>query len=195
MEGQRALVNRALRSNSRQWMERMSAVRRSCCFAFVTLMLTSTHQLRAQTATPGPFAASRTDSVAWQRVLVYVTRVLASDIVRAATDPDAQPWDIRLPPAEPQRQLLERQLRTLLHARTPTLTDSVTRRVDIGKLRIVHDTALVRVQMDETRRCRGSTRTSGSGWVDTVRVPRDPVQKSWGAGRSRGVLVGDRFGC
>jgi len=173
----------------------MSAVRRSGCFAFVALMLTGTLHLRAQGATPSPLAALRTDSVAWQRVLGYVIQALSPELLRAATNPDAQPWDLRLPPAEPQRQLLETQLRSILRARAPTPTDSVTHLLEIGELRIVHDTALVRVRMDETRKCPGSTRTAGFGWVETVQVPRDSVRKFWGVGRSREALAGDRFGC
>lgn len=165
------------------------------CSALLAMLLGGGQQLQAQAVTRDTFAALRSDSVAWQRVLVYVVRALRPQLVRAATDTDAQPWDLRLPPAEPQRQLLEAQLRISLRARTITPTDSVTHRLEIGRLRIVNDTALVRVQMQETRRCPGTTRTTGFGWIDTVRVPRHPEQRFWGAAFSRMTLVGDRVGC
>jgi hypothetical protein len=151
--------------------------------------------LQGQAVARDTFAAMRSDSVAWQRVLVYVIRALSPELVRAAADTAAQPWDFQLPPAEPQGQLLAAQLRLILRARPITPTDSVTHRLEIGALRIVNDTALVGVHMQETRRCPGTTRTTGSGWTDTVRVLRHPVQKLWGAAFSRGTLATDRVGC
>jgi hypothetical protein len=59
----------------------------------------------------------RIDSTAWQRVLVYITSQLSTELVRAAADTTSQPWIIRLPDREPQRALIGRQLRTLRRAR------------------------------------------------------------------------------
>ena len=161
----------------------------------IVLLLVGSQQVQAQVASREPLAAMRSDSVAWQRVLVYVIRALSVELVRAATDTAGQPWELHLPPAEPQRQLLEAQLRTVLRARAIRPADSVVRILEIGELHIVGDTALVRVQLQETRRCPGTARTTGSGWMDTVRVPRHPQLTFWGAGFSRSTLVGDRVGC
>jgi hypothetical protein len=169
--------------------------RRIGCTAALALLLAGSHRLQGQAPARDAFAAMRTDSVAWQRVLVHVIRSLSTELVRAAADTAAQPWEIRLPPAEPQRQLLGGQLRTILRARPIASTDSVTHRLEIGALRVVNDTALVEVQMQETRHCAGTTRATGSGYADTVRVPRHPQQKLWGAAFSRAVLVGERVGC
>jgi hypothetical protein len=176
-------------------MAKSRAARRSGCLAIAAMLVAGPPPLQGQAATPSSFAALRSDSAAWQRVLVYVVQRLGPELARAAMDTAAQPWDLQLPPAEPQRQLLERQLRTILRARSLTPTDSVTHRLELGELHIINDTGVVRVQLNEMRRCPGSTRTTGFGWVDTVRVPRDPVQKFWGAARSRMSLVGDRVGC
>ena len=169
--------------------------RRIGCTAALVLLLAGSRQSWGQTPARDAFAALRSDSVAWQRVLDYVIRALSPELVRAAADTAAQPWDLQLPPAEPQRQLLARQLRIILRARSITAADSVTHRLEIGALRIVNDTALVGVHMQETRRCPGTTRTTGFGWTDTVRVRRDPKQKFWGAAFSRMALAGDRVGC
>ena len=172
--------------------------RRTGCAVALLMLLVGSRPAHGQTTRRDPLAALGTDSVAWQRILVYVTHSLSPELVRAAARPEAQPWEIRLPRNEPQRQLLETQLRTILRTRDITPSDTVTHRLDIGALRIVNDTALVVVQMTETRRCPGTTRTTrttGSGWLDTVRVARHPQQKFWGAAFSRGTLVGDRVGC
>lgn len=134
------------------------------------------------------------DSTAWQRVLVYVVGALGTQIVQSASDTSPQPWHLRLPPDEPQRQLLETQLKTILRARPVTDKDAVVHTLEIGALSIVNDTARVKVTLDVTRRCSGSTRTAGFGNVDDVFVPRTP-QGFWGAARSSGTLHGDRAGC
>jgi hypothetical protein len=169
--------------------------RRTGCTAALLILLAGRRPLQGQAAGRDAFAAMRSDSVAWQHILVYVIRALSPVLVRAAADTEAQPWDFRLPPAEPQRRLLEGQLRAVLRARAIMPTDSVTHRLEIGALRIVNDTAVVAVQMQETRRCPRTTRTTGFRWTDTVRVPRLPEQKFWGGAFSRVILVGDRVGC
>lgn len=170
-------------------------LRRGHCAVLVVLFFPSSSQLDAQAATRNMPAASRSDSVAWQRVLVFVIRSLSEDLVRVATDTARQPWDLRLPPAEPQRQLLEAQLRSILRARAPRSTDSVTRTLELGEMRIVNDTALVKLQVQTTVSCPGTTRTTGWGSMDTVRVPRFPQHSRWGVAFSRATLIGDRFGC
>jgi hypothetical protein len=175
-------------------MRRLRLPHRPGCTAAL-LMLPGGRQLHGQAVARDTFAAMRSDSAAWQRVLVYVVRALSPELVRAAADTAAQPWDVRLPPDDPQRQLLAAQLRAILRARAVTPADSVTHRLEIGALQIVNDTALVGVHMQETRRCPGTTRTTGFGWTDTVRVPRHPEQKFWGAAFSRVTLAADRVGC
>jgi hypothetical protein len=141
------------------------------------------------------FARLGSDSVAWQRVLGYVVGALSSEMLTEAIDQRPQPWQLRLPSNEPQRALLETQLRTILRARPVTSNDTVFHSLDIGPLTIVHDTARVEVRMNETRRCSGSSRTTASGWITTVLVRRDPLHKFWGAAFSRSTLAGDSLGC
>jgi len=116
-------------------------------------------------------------------------------MVAAGASTAAQPWTLRLPADEPQRALLERQLRTLFRARAPLPSDSVVRTLEFGPLVVVRDTGYVRVHFDLTRHCPGSTRTTGYGNVDSVIVARHPQLRAWGVARSAGVLHGDRVGC
>jgi hypothetical protein len=141
------------------------------------------------------FAVLATDSVAWQRVLVYAVSTLASDLVATSADTSLKPWVIRLPTNEPQRALLERQLHLLLRARAPSPGDSVVRTLELGPLVIAGDSAAVRMTFDLTRRCPGSDRTSGYGNVATVVVPRHPQLRAWGAARAARITHGDRVGC
>ena len=147
-------------------------------------------------AQPAP-AAQATDSTAWQRVLVHlVGRTLTTRIAAAAADTAvANAWELRLPADEPQRALLERQLRTLLRARPPVPGDSVVRVLELGPLVISGDTARVEVHVDERRRCPGSAAETGFGNEETVVVPRDARTGWWGAARSPMVLHGDRAPC
>lgn len=150
---------------------------------------------RAQRPAPDGFALLATDSVAWQRVLAYVVGSMSSSLVATSADAAAQPWILRLPADEPQRALLERQLRTLLRVRAPLPSDSVVRTLELGPLIVVRDTGYVRVQFDLARRCSASNRRGGYGNVDSVIVVRAPQLRAWGAARSAGVIHGDRAGC
>jgi hypothetical protein len=150
--------------------------------------------VRAQTATKA-FADLSTDSTAWQHVLAYVVGALSVQLVAAATDRTAQSWKLQLPSEDPQRQLLLTQLRTILRARQPVPADTVVRSLEFGPLIIAGDTARVDVRFDETRKCPGTTRTTGFGWNTTVLVPREPRLKFWGAALARTTLAGDRVGC
>jgi hypothetical protein len=73
--------------------------------------------------------------------------------------------------------------------------DTVVRSLEFGPLIIAGDTARVDVRFDETRKCPGTTRTTGFGWNTTVLVPREPRLKFWGAALARTTLAGDRVGC
>lgn len=173
-------------------------LRRSLATAFAisaALTVSALAPLDAQARPRSPFERLGTDSVAWQRVLVYVVSAVSTDLVRTSVDPSAQPWDLQLPAGEPQRSLLEAQLRTILRARPIAAGDSVYRTLTLGPLVIRGDTARVHVSMNETRRCPGSARTAGSGWSTTVLVPREPKLRFWGAAFSRSTLAGERFGC
>jgi hypothetical protein len=172
------------------------AARRGACLATVlTLLLGAPQGLVAQAQPVSAFAALRTDSVAWQRVLTYVVSALSSELVGAAADTSAQPWHLRVPANEPQRNLLETQLRTILRARPVTSGDQIIHTLELGPLVIRDDTARVQVRVNETRRCPGTTRTTGSGWVTTVLVARHPQMKFWGAAFSRSTEVGDAVSC
>ena len=177
------------------WTTTLAARRCAWGVIALALMLGGAHRLDAQARPQSAFETLRSDSVAWQRVLAYVVSALSSDLVRAGADTSTQPWRVRAAPHEPQRHLLESQLRTILRARPVTSEDSVIRSVDLGPLSILNDTARVEVRVDETRRCSGTTRTTGSGWVTTVLVPRHPKEKFWGAAFSRSTIVGDRVSC
>jgi hypothetical protein len=150
--------------------------------------------VRAQPTTKA-FAVLSTDSAAWQRVLTYVVGALSGQLVAAATDPTKQSWQLQLPSEDPHRQLILTQLRTVLRARQPLQADTLVRSLQFGPLLIVGDTARVDVSFEETRKCRGTARTTGFGWSTTVLVPREPRQKFWGAALSRTTSVGDRVGC
>jgi hypothetical protein len=161
----------------------------------LAVTLTVPHIVHAQGRSDRVFDQFRTDSVAWQRVLAYVVSALSVQLVSASADTSAQPWNLHIAPSEPQRNLLKGQLRTILRSRVVTGNDPVFHTLDIGPLRVQGDTARVEIGMHETRRCPGTTRTTGSGWTTTVLVPRHPQQKSWGAAFSRTTSVGDKVSC
>jgi len=141
------------------------------------------------------FAKLATDSTAWQHVLAHVVGALSPQLVAGATDPAAQPWRLRLPSDDPQRQLLQAQLRTVLRAREAIPGDTVVRSLNFGPLLISNDTARVDVSFEETRKCPGTGRTTGFGWSTTVLVPRVPRYRFWGAAFSRATTHGDRVAC
>jgi hypothetical protein len=149
----------------------------------------------AQVARAASPDAATSDSVAWQRVLVYAVGALATQLVGSASDTSAQAWALRLPAAEPQRPLLARQLTTLLRARSPGPGDPVVRALELGPLTVAQDTARVLMRFSEERQCAGSPETTGFAWSDTVLVPRHPRDGFWGAAQSRGGTHGDRMGC
>jgi len=163
--------------------------------ALLVMLAATSHQLHAQASPRATLTATQSDSIAWQRVLTYVVRALRTQLVRPAGDTAARAWDLHLPAADPQSHLLETQLRASLDARAINSTDVVRRRLDIGELRIVGDTAFVVVGFDETRRCPGTTRTTSRGWQTTVRVGRDSQPGGWGAAFPGPTLVGDSAGC
>lgn len=162
----------------------------------VALLLTASglaipRQGRGQVAAASPLEPLTTDSTAWQRVITHVVDMLSPQIVRAAADPAYQPWELHLPADEPQRLLLETQLRTILRARPATAADSVLYSLHLGPLRIDGDTARVHMQMTVTRRCPGI-----GGWGNTLEilVPRGQGHM-WGVARAGIVAHGSRAGC
>jgi len=160
----------------------------------LALSLAST-PVRAQQTAGSAFAALRTDSTAWQRVLTYLVESLSGQLVSAATDTTPQPWHLKLSSDDPQRQLLLTQLRTVVRARQPVDADTLVRSLELGPLRIAGDTARVFVRFEEIRRCPGKAKTTGFSWTTTVFVPREPREKFWGTAASRITAVGDRVGC
>lgn len=158
------------------------------------VLVTGARPVQAQAASRKVPLEMSSDSTAWQRVLVYVMGALGTQIVQAAADTTPQPWHLRLPPYEPQRRLIERQLTTILRLRSVTENDTVVYTLELGALSVVNDTAHVKVSTDVARRCAGTTRLTGFGTVEEVWVPRAP-QGFWGAARSSSVLVGDRTPC
>ena len=170
--------------------------RHGVSFVLVAVLSTALPTMaRSQETSTKAFAALTTDSAAWQRVLVYVVGALAHTLVIAAADPAAQPWRLQLPSGEPEAQLLRRQLRTVLRARQVMPADTLVRSLELGPLLISNDTARVEVRFSETRRCPGSSRTTGSGWSTTVLIPREPTKKFWGTAFSRTMMAGDRVSC
>ena len=161
----------------------------------LALILVAPRVLHSQQASGASFRALTTDSTAWQRVLIYTVGALSSQLVRSAVDPTPQPWRIQLPPDDPQGQLITTQLRTILRARQVMPADTLVRSLKFGPLVIAQDTARVEVRYQETLKCQGTGRTTGSGWSSTVLVPREPRQKFWGSARSTTTMVGDRVGC
>lgn len=147
----------------------------------------------AQQGSPLPPTLT-SDSVAWERVVVHVTRGLATHLVRTAHDTTAQPWRITLPPDVPDRALVERQLRTILRARSVLPEDSVTYELTIFPLEILADTARTTVRTAFKRRCPGTGQVTGFGNSERVMVPRHP-RGFWGVARSGGIAHGDRLGC
>jgi hypothetical protein len=130
--------------------------------------------LNAQARAGVPPAAFTSDSVAWEHILVYVVSSLSTHLVRTASDTSRQPWRISLPPGEPQRALLEAQLRTILRARPVLPGDTVVYELEIGPLAVAKDTGRVRVRTDFAARCSGTTRSAGFGNIDRVYVVRHP---------------------
>lgn len=173
----------------------MSAQRGTCHAIALAFILSGALRLDAQALSQKELRRLQSDSAAWQNVLTYVVRELSSELVRAAADTSAQPWRIRVTPSEPQHQLLEAKLRTILRARPVASDDSVFQSLDFGPLVILNDTARVKVQAGTTRRCRGTTRTWGFGWSTTVLVPRRPPEKMWWPAFSRVTRVGDGAAC
>src|SRR3989337_2373376 len=92
---------------------------RSLLVLLAVLAATAFHatSVNAQERSGALPAAFMTDSTAWQRILVYVVSSLSTHLVRTASDTSRQPWRIALPPDEPQRVMMEAQLRTILRAR------------------------------------------------------------------------------
>ncbi len=161
----------------------------------LALTLVGSGVVHSQEAGSASFQALTTDSTAWQRVLVYTVGALSSQLVQTGFDRTPQPWQMQLPTGDPQQPLIKMQLGTILRARQVMATDTLVRSLAFGPLVIVADTARVEVRYEETRKCPGTGRTTGSGWSTTVLVPREPRQKFWGAARSRTTMVGDRVGC
>jgi hypothetical protein len=160
----------------------------------LALSLFAPSTLRAQQGAAATFAALTTDSTAWQRVIVYLVSRLSSELVDGATDPTAQPWELQLPD-DPQRALLQAQLRTILRARQIMPADTLLHSLKLGPLVISNDTARVEVHFNETRKCPGTSKSTGFGWSTTILVPREPRQKFWGDARSRVTEAGDRLPC
>jgi hypothetical protein len=172
----------------------MNGRRFSLSTAFA-LILIAPRVVQSQEATNNSFRALTTDSTAWQRVLVYTIGALSTQLVRSGVDPTPQPWRIKVPSDDPQERLIRTQLQTILRTRRVMPSDTLVRSLEFGRLVIADDTARVEVRYEETLKCAGSGRTTGSGWSTTVLVPREPRQKFWGSARSRTTMVGDRVGC
>jgi hypothetical protein len=161
----------------------------------LVLVLVASGQLRGQAIPTRALAAAKPDSNAWRSVVVHIVNRFSDEILRISTDTTARPWSIHLPPDEPQAPLIERQLTAILRARPVLSTDSVFRTLTIGPMKIVNDTARVVVSMNETRRCPGTTRTTGWGWRQTVFVRHWVKQKSWGVASAPTLTIGDGVLC
>jgi len=169
--------------------------RRNISLSIIVALALGTTKVHAQKTANEAFAKLTTDSAAWQHVLSYVVGALSDQLVAGGTDPAAQPWQLRFPPDDPQRQLLQTQLRTVLRAREPRPADTLVRSLDFSPLLVSNDTARVEVSFEETRKCPGTGRTTGFGWSTTVLVPRVPRFRFWGAAFPRATTHGDRAAC
>lgn len=172
----------------------MSSIRsRSVLVAALLAITFHTSSVNAQARPDALRASLRSDSTAWQRIIVYVVSHLSAHLVRTASDTARQPWRIALPPDAPQRRVLEAQLRTILRARPVLPEDTVAYELEIEPLIVVNDTGRVRVRTDFAQRCPGTSPSGGYSNVDRVYIVRHPL--GWSVARSEGVLHGDRFGC
>ena len=133
------------------------------------------------------------DSTLWQRVLAHVVQSLSTYQVRTGVDTNPQPWQISLAYDGPQREMLMRQLRTILRARPHAASDTMSFSLHIGPLTIVADTARVSVRTSFDKRCRDG-RMGGFGNEETVIVPRHP-RVGWGVASSQGMTHGARAAC
>jgi hypothetical protein len=134
------------------------------------------------------------DSTLWQRVLTHVVTSLSTYQVRTGVDSNLQPWHMSVPDDVPQRDLLLRQLRTILRARPIASSDTLIFLLIVGPLTIRNDTAHVTIRTDFGKRCPGSTATGGFANFDSVVVPRD-ARAGWAVARSARVFHGDRAAC
>ena len=134
------------------------------------------------------------DSTLWQRILTHVVSSLTTYMLRTGVDSNAQPWQLEIPGNTPQRDLVLRQLRTILRARPPASADTLIFTLVVSDPHVNNDTARVIVRTDFGKRCRGSSAVGGFGNVDSVVVPRHP-RAGWGAARSLKVVHGVRVGC
>jgi hypothetical protein len=175
--------------------QRVTLLRRPLLIGLTVLVATTANSsVGAQQRTgalPPTFAS---DSVAWERILVYVVGQLSTHLVRTANDTARQPWRIALPADAPQRPLRERQLHTILRTRPTLSRDTVAYELEIGSLIVVNDTGRVVVRTDFARRCPGTSSSGGFENIDRVYVVRHPPG-FWSIARSEGVRHGDRFGC
>ena len=134
------------------------------------------------------------DSTLWQRVLTHVVTSLSTYQVRTGVDSNPQPWQISVPDDISQRELLLRQLRTILRARPVVSSDTLIFILVVGPLTIRNDTAHVTIRTDFGKRCPGSAATGGFVNSDSVVVPRD-ARAGWAVARSARVFHGDRAAC
>ena len=173
-------------------------VRQFRCLATLVLVgaavVIDVARVQAQVVPPELPAAFTSDSTAWQRVLTYFVGSISGTLVRSAVDPAPQPWQIGLPADEPQRQLIRRQLQTILRARAVREEDSVFYSVDFAPLRVELDTAWVAVRSEMSRRCPGTAWTAGYSNIDSVYVARGR-SGAWEVARTRVVVHGDRPAC
>ena len=172
----------------------MAASRPLLVFAALVALTFHASSVSAQPRRGALPTSFMSDSVAWERILVYVISSLSTHLVRTASDTSRQPWRIALPPDEPQRTMLAARLRTLLRARPVLPEDTVVYELEIGPLVVANDTGRVRVRTDFAKRCPGTSRSGGYGNDDRVYVVRHPPG-FWSIARTEGVLHGDRFGC
>lgn len=164
-----------------------------CLAAICVGVSAPTPRLAAQ-AMPGPPTQFFSDSTLWQRIVTHVVGSLTTYLVRAGTDPNAQPWQLSIPLDAPQRDFLLGQLRTILRARPTAPSDSLTFMLIIEQPIVSDDTARLTVRTSFGKRCNAGTAMGGFSNIDKVLVPRHP-RTGWGAARSTGVVHGDRAGC
>lgn len=164
---------------------------RLICALLVAGLLATPLRAQERSGLPAQFFS---DSTAWQRVLAHVVTSLSTYLLRTGVDSNPQPWLLSLPDNEPQRELLLRQLRTILRARPVASSDTLIFTLVVGPLAVSKDTARVTVRTDFGKRCPGSAAIGGFGNVDSIVVPKHP-RGGWAVATSARVLHGARAAC
>jgi len=152
----------------------------------------SAGSIRAQTPSARTLARGGGDSVLVYVVMAAVLGTLGGELAEAARDTTERAWQIQMPASDsvlwrPYRDFLWRTL----HARNPTVQDSVIRTLSIAAPQIRNDTLTVSFMVAGRRRC-------GPKWVGSTtdyQVQAVRHGNSWEGPRITDVDYGDTGLC